>query len=114
MSCVLGFFVLFIFIFILIIFGQGCYYKDEIVQHFTNLKPAPKADSVYGEFKRNIDSMKTLYKIGEPPGILKFSNNPDLECDTNKNLLVQSNVAFRQSRTKEGCTYIDKIWPGGY
>ena len=105
MSCITGFLVLFIVILVLMLVGQGCYYKERIVQKFTDLKP------MYGEFRSTLEDLKKNHKIGEAPGVLRFSDDPNMPCDTNKNQLIQSNVAFRQSKTKNGCTYIDKVWP---
>lgn len=106
MSCLSSFIILFIVIFIIIIIGQFFWCKERIVQYFTDLNTK---FPIYTELKNSLNEMK-INNIGEPPGILDFSSNQ--ECDTDKNLLIQSNVSFRQSRTKNGCTHVNKIWPG--
>lgn len=103
MSCVLGLFIVIIVILIIMTVGGCCAYNKEI-ESFGN--------GVYQEWSQKLEEMKLKSKIGEAPGVLRI-NKHSPECNTTQNIMIQSNVAFRPSKSgKDGCTYIDKVWPG--
>ena len=102
MSCVTALLFIFLVILIISIVGGCCHYSKDI-DRFT--------DNMYNEWKLKLDEMKFNHNIGEPNGILKYKKESQ-ECNTEQNLLIQSNVAFRPNRYGEqGCTYINKNYP---
>ena len=89
----------------------GCFaYKNELETFANNLKN----NGIYQEWNQNLNDMKLSHNVGMPNGILKINPNAS-KCETDKNLMIQSNVAFRPHRNGPGfaqaCTYIDKQWP---
>lgn len=83
------------------IVGGTCAHKREL-ESFAN--------GIYQEWANKLNDIKETHNIGMPPGVLRFNNdNPD--CQTDQNLMVQSNVSFRPGKHGKGCTYIDKKWP---
>lgn len=102
MSCVTGLIIVIFFILIIMIIGSSCAYKQEL-ECFGN--------DIYKEWSQKLEEMKLHSEIGSPPGILKL-NKDSPECNTEQNIMIQSNVAFRPTRSGEkGCTYIEKVWP---
>ena len=103
-NCVVSLIFVFIAVFIIWLSGFCCIHKRKIDRF---------VGDVYGDVRTKLTDMKLSHGIGEAPGILVVEpTGSDEECDTTKNQLVQSNVAFRQSTADGGCTYVDKVWPG--
>lgn len=102
MSCVYALIGVFLIIFVLLLVG-GCCYNSREIDTF--------ADNIYKEWTEGLNNMKTTYGIGEPNGFLGI-NKDSKECNSDQNLLIQSNVAFRPHRVGSGgCTYIQKNYP---
>ena len=106
----------FIFLFFIILFiiiaGCGCVYGPKI-STFTNSSESVLkkiSDGGYMDWDDQLDYLKKNFGIGLPTGVLSYL--PDQSsCDTNSNLLVQSNVAFKPNRHNTGCTYADMRYP---
>lgn len=93
--------VLIVFITLVIILAVIPRCAQNITDHFTN---------VYTNWSKQLEEMKKTHQIGTPSGILKYSVS---ECSgSGPNLLVQSDVAFKPHRRKNGCTYVDLKYPG--
>lgn len=102
MSCVTGLIVVICFILLIMIIGSGCAYKSQL-EHFGN--------NIYKEWSQKLEEMKLHSEIGSPPGILKL-NRDSPECKTDQNIMIQSNVAFRPTKSgRSGCTFVEKVWP---
>ncbi len=96
--------VLVVFITLIIILAVVPRCAQKITDHFTN---------VYTNWSKQLEDMKKTHQIGAPSGLLKYLPN-QTECSSSQgpNLLVQSDVAFKPHRRKNGCTYIDLKYPG--
>lgn len=102
-NCIwISFLFLFLIIVLISIGGICGSYKNEI-SNFANTK--------YTDWEKQIEYIKQNYGIASPGGVVSYF--PDkVSCDTKQNLLVQSNVAFKPVKHGNGCTYINKRWPG--
>lgn len=64
------------------------------------------ANDMYSSWKTELANMGD---IGKPPGYLSLGF-PE-KCDTSKNIMIQSNVAFRPVRQSKGCMEVVAKWP---
>ena len=76
------------------------------VYYFTSNKDT-FSGGIYGEYERDMESMRKSNDIGAPPGILKTRRTN--KCDTKKTEMIQKHVTFKASRLNDGrCAYIDR------
>jgi len=74
-------------------------------------KPNEEYSSTYSITDNHLSCLKENYQIGQPTGILKYLPNQS-SCETQYNLLVQPDVAFKPTRKDTGCTYVELRYPG--
>lgn len=100
-NCVIAFASVMILILSLLLLSALIQQKDKLAQH---------VEPFYNSFKSSLKDMKTKHQIGKPPGVLGLVTKKS--CDSNKNQLIQSNVAFRSHRSgKDECTNVNEVWP---
>lgn len=103
-GCWVSFTILIVIIVIVVVVGVCCAY---VPGH----RPVSGFSDVYNEYEQTLNELKESHDIGEPSGVLSYLPDQD-ECDAGANAVVQDKVAFRPSRHRSGCTYIDKRYPG--
>ena len=100
---------IFLLIIIILITGSGCcgvYHKQ--ISHFVNTSNVPP---MYKDYNNQLDYLKTK-GLGKTTGVLSYNPNGNKPCSTGNNLLIQRNVTFKPNKYKQGCTFIEKRWPG--
>lgn len=97
MSCVEILVGVFVIVLLISIISPCVYYKKDL-EKFGN--------TMYSSWKKDLTNMGD---IGKPPGYLKLTDNKN--CDTSKNIMIQSNVAYRPVRYSKGCMEVVKAWP---
>jgi hypothetical protein len=102
MSCVVALALIFVVIMTIALVGCGCAYRTPI-ESFAN--------GMYDSWKKQLEAIKISHDIGAPSGFMGTDPNAT-ECNTDQNLMIQSNVAFRPNGIRGGgCTYVQKNYP---
>lgn len=113
MSCpdvIFGVLILFMIIIVILICGAVCAMSCSSTFKDT-FKNVVYGKIGYADYNKDLENALKDSSIGEPPGVLEIDPN-QTSCDTTKNILVQSNVSFRQDPLgSKGCTSINKRWP---
>lgn len=67
------------------------------------------SNEMYSKYETNLDDIKKNFEIGAPSGVLSYNpKDKSCEAENDENELVQSNVAFKSVKHRDGCTFVEK------